>query len=188
MRALGAITSAVLVIEVGIIVDSSRSAAQPVTSTSAPRSMQRLWAIMGTAIGILWLASIGFAAALFRQRFADRGFGWALRLGMLITVLGSATGGLMVAPTAQQRVAINQTHHAPLRVGAHTVGAPDGGPGLPGVGWSSNHGDLRIPHFLGLHALQMIPLLYFLRTRRRAKFGVAETRFVFVISVELPCS
>jgi hypothetical protein len=180
-RVLGATTSAVLVLEVGIIVIQAFRGTTSHFNVSSSLDAS-FWAIMGTAIGILWLASIGFAAALFRQRFADRGFGWAVRLGMLTTVLGSATGGLMVAPTEQQRVAIAQTHHAPLRVGAHTVGAPDGGPGLPGVGWSSNHGDLRIPHFLGLHALQVIPLLYFLRTRRRARFGVAETRFVFAIS------
>src|SRR5947207_8680901 len=51
--------------------------------------------------------------------------------------------------------------------GSHTMGAPDGVPGLSGTGWSTEHGDLRIPHFIGLHALQVLPLIAFVTRRRR---------------------
>lgn len=180
VRILGALTAAVLVLEVGIIDFQAARGTTSHFNVSTPLD-GALWATMGVAIAVLWTSSIGTLVALFRQPFVDRSFGWALRLGMLVTVIGSASGGLMVTPTEQQRVTIAQTHHAPAFVGGHTVGAPDGGPGLPGVGWSRSHGDLRIPHFLGLHALQVIPLFYFLRARRR-RIASANTPYIFIVS------
>jgi hypothetical protein len=117
-----------------------------------------LFSIMGAAIFAQTLAAIAVAVALWRQRFADRAIGWALRFGMTITIIGAMTGGLMTAPTRAQLDAARAGQRMTV-AGAHTVGGPDGGPGLPGTGWSREHGDIRVAHFLGLHALQMLPLV-----------------------------
>ena len=137
-----------------------------------------LFTIMGSAIVVQTLTSIAVAVALWRQRFDDRALGWALRLGMIITIIGASTGGLMTRPTAAQLEEVRATGRMPI-AGAHTVGAPDGGRGLPGTGWSLEHGDLRIPHFVGLHAIQVLPL-FALAIRRRRLTESGRVRLVLV--------
>ena len=137
-----------------------------------------LFTIMGLAIAVQTLSTIAVAVALWRQRFDDRALGWALRFGLVITIIGASTGSLMARPTAAQLADARATGRMTI-AGAHTVGAADGGPGLPGTGWSVQHGDLRIPHFVGLHAMQALPLLALLLRRRRATM-TAQVRLVLI--------
>jgi hypothetical protein len=181
MRAIGWILSIVLVFEVAII---DLQAARGTSShfNAATSRDAALFAVMGVAIGFLWLASMAVLIALFRQKFQNPAWGWLLRLGMLTTVLGSAGGGLMLRMTPEQAANIRATHQV-RAVGGHTVGAPDGGPGLPGVGWSTQHGDLRVPHFFGLHGVQIIPFIgWLLISRRRIQDPRRQTRFAFALA------
>jgi hypothetical protein len=139
-----------------------------------------LFAAMGITIVGQTVASGAVAAALWRTRFADRALGIAVRVGMTITILGAASGGLMTAPTAGQLA--EARGGAPLTVvGAHTVGAADGGAGLPVTGWSTEHGDLRVPHFVGLHAVQVLPLLALWLRRRRLVLTASASYFALFI-------
>ena len=124
-----------------------------------------LFTIMGIAIVVQTITAVAVAVALWRQRFADPAIGWALRLGMTITIAGAMTGGLMTQPTREQMdgCAGRKSHDDRRR--PHGWRA-DGGPGLPGTGWSREHGDLRVAHFLGLHALQILPLAALVFARR----------------------
>jgi hypothetical protein len=125
---------------------------------------------MGAAIVVLWVGTLVLSLVIGARRLAAGPDLLALRAGMAISLLGMLVGALMlVQPSGVEGI-----------VGAHTVGAPDGGPGMPLTGWSTVAGDLRVGHFVGMHALQVLPLVAFL-TRRWA--AAARQRVVSTAAV-----
>jgi hypothetical protein len=128
----------------------------------------KLFDIMGSMIMVVWVMTLLAAILLLRQRLPDPAFAWALRLGLLITLVGMASGFLMTGPTPSQQAELRAGHQV-AAIGAHSVGVADGGPAMPITGWSTTGGDLRIGHFVGLHALQAMPLVGWLLGRRRIR-------------------
>ncbi|RKN47753.1 hypothetical protein [Micromonospora endolithica] len=116
-----------------------------------------LWATMGIAIMVLFAAHLLIAIVLLRRPAADRVARYAVGLGLGLSLLGMLAAVPMVLPAQEPGIE--------GIAGAHSVGVPDGGPGLPLVGWSTTGGDLRIGHFVGLHALQALPILAILLNR-----------------------
>lgn len=82
---------------------------------------------------------------------------WGMRLGIVLFILAGLEGFVMTSA---------------LR---HSVGVADGGAGLPFVNWSTEGGDLRVAHFIGMHALQAIPLFAYGAERYRAKSALLAT-------------
>ena len=164
-RVVGVGTAAAFVVELALIGGQAWRGTTSHFNVATPFDAA-IFAAMGLIIVTQTLLAAALAVALWRQPFADPALGWALRLGVLVTVLGAFTGGLMTRPTTAQIAAARSTHRLAIS-GAHTVGAPDGGPGLPVTGWSTRHGDVRVPHFIGLHAWQALPLFVLLGLRRR---------------------
>ncbi len=139
---------------------------------------EALFSAMGVTIVVLWTATLVIAVLLLRARIADRAAAWAMRSGVVLALAGAAVGFLMARPAPGQRRGVSEV------VGAHSVGVPDGGPSMPLTGWSTTGGDLRVPHFVGMHALQLLPLLVMLLTAlapRHARLADARVRLRLVL-------
>lgn len=150
---LGTVTSATAMLELIIIVTQAARGRRSHFNVATPLDTA-LWQIMGLTILVLFTANLAWAILVLRDQPSDTADTWSLRLGITLSLTGMALGGLMTFPTDAQ-----VADPAASIMGAHSVGVADGGPGLPLLGWSTVGGDLRIPHFVGMHALQLLPLL-----------------------------
>ena len=147
----GTISTVGLVIEMVIIVGVAAVGLTSHFNVSTPFHAA-LWSIMAFSIVAVWAMTLLAAIALFRTDLGDAARSLAIRAGAVLAVFGMGLAFLMTSPSAQQLATFEGV------AGAHAVGVADGGPGIPLLGWSTEAGDLRIPHFVGMHALQFFPL------------------------------
>jgi hypothetical protein len=136
----GGVALSITIETVIIFIQAGRGQASHYNVSSGLNAL--LFGTMGVFILVNTLLSVWAAYLVWHYPLAgSAGYVWGVRLGLPLSILGAVVGGLMI------------------RQLGHTVGAPDGGPSLPGLGWSTRAGDIRIAHFLGLHALQALPVL-----------------------------
>ena len=171
--AAGAVSVLGLVIEMVIIVGVAATGESSHFNVSTPFHTA-LWAVMAFSIVVVWMMTLVVSIALFRNPLGDRARTIAIRAGAVLAIVGMGLAFLMTGPTAAQLDDYQGI------VGAHTVGVADGGPGLPILGWSTVAGDLRIPHFIGMHALQVLPIMVVvleLLSARLPRFRSEAVRF-----------
>jgi hypothetical protein len=168
VRIAATITGSVLLIEVSLIImQVIRGRASHFNAATVFDAA--VFSTMGIAITVLATMNLLLAVLLMFQRLDSPVFGWALRLGVLASFVGMSTAFLMTAGPTPEQLAAMQAGEAVTSIGAHSVGVADGGSGLPFLGWSTEGGDLRVPHFFGLHGMQVIPLLGWLLARPSAR-------------------
>jgi hypothetical protein len=156
-RYVGNVVAGSAVIEIVLLIAQVVRGQQSHFNHSTPLN-STIFMIMGVLIVTVWCCGITIALAALWQRVGDRVQASALRLGLALSVGGMVVGFLMTCATDQQREAVRNGTSDGI-TGAHSVGVPDGGPGLPVTGWSTTGGDLRVAHFVGIHGLQVIPLV-----------------------------
>lgn len=153
----GTVVVAASVAEMGIIVAQVVRGRQSHFNVSTPVDTT-LFSLMGALVAVIYTGTLVVGAVLSFATTGDAATTWAVRLGVAIALAGMSVGFLMLGDTPDQAAAV--AAGAPRELaGAHAVGVADGGPGLPLLGWSTVGGDLRVGHFLGMHALQVLPLL-----------------------------
>lgn len=176
----GTLSAVMLLIELAIIAGAAAFGVNSHFNVTTPLATT-LWAIMAFSISALWVATLVVSIILFRNPLGDPARNLAIRAGAIIALVGMGLAFLMTSPNAQQLSNWQGIS------GAHAVGIADGGPGLPLLGWSTVAGDLRIPHFVGMHALQVIPLVLILielLSRRVAllRNGAVRLRLMVIVT------
>lgn len=148
---------------------------------------QLFYQLMAGGVTLMYCATllVGTAVAVF-STVPDKALTWALRIGLVIASAGLSVGFLMVIPTAAQLADPTAGTY-----GSHSVGGDDASGGIPFLGWNSVHGDLRVSHFIGMHALQVLPILAFalrgaMRERTRVRIVlIAGATYASVTAIAL---
>lgn len=128
----------------------------------------------------LFVANLVLAVIISWQKLADRPTRIALKAGLWLAVAGMALGYLMGFTGPQL---VRQTDGTVVGlVAGHTVNpdapanaARDGVGAMPLTHWSTTGGDLRIPHFVGLHGIQFLLVLAVVLTALAARWSWLRT-------------
>lgn len=154
-----------MIVEIFCIVLQSARGTTSHFNTATPFD-EAVFGLMGVMIILnTLLAAYAFILFFTTTTPLPNAYLWGIRLGLGIFILAGVEGTFMLARSS------------------HSVGLHDGGPGLPFVNWSRGGGDLRVAHFMCLHALQLIPLVAFVLHRHSQKLRVIHpTAWTFIFA------
>jgi hypothetical protein len=117
-----------------------------------------LYSMMALAATLVTLYTAYIGVLFFTNSFPElpNYYVWAIRLSIILFVVFSFEGFAMGSK-------LN-----------HSVGALNDNSNLFIIGWSKTVGDLRVSHFIGMHALQVLPFLsYYVLKNTKLTFGLS---------------
>ena len=158
-RRISNITGGMLLLEFALIVIQTIRGVPSHFNYATPFDTA-VFVTMAIGIAVLWGTNIIATWLLFREPSLSSVLTHGLRLGMLTSIIGMAVAFAMTGPNSVQLDALLDGHTL-MQIGAHTTNALVDGQTrmIPLLGWNLDGGDLRVAHFVGLHGLQIIPLL-----------------------------
>lgn len=160
---LGMVFAVTAVVDVGfVVVQAARGTFSHFnTETDAVNEIGQM--IFASGVPGLFVANLLIAVIVSIRPGADRPTVWAIRGGLAMAVVSMALGYLMgftgtqLTRTADGRLVELAAGHTVVDPDTRAaVGAPDAVAGMPITHWSAIGGDLRIPHFVGLHGIQVL--------------------------------
>jgi hypothetical protein len=155
----------VMLFELSVITWQAANGRRSHFNTSTPL-YANLFTWMGIAISILtvWTFVMGLDFWRASAGIIEAGYLWGIRMGIILFTIFAFEGAVMGAK---------------LR---HSIGGADGSPGIPFINWSKQYGDLRIAHFFGMHALQLLPLLGYFVFKKPAAIISFSAAYAAVVS------
>ncbi|MFP5019958.1 hypothetical protein [Pseudonocardia phyllosphaerae] len=154
---LGTLFAATAVVDVGFIaLQAARGTYSHFNTNTDPVNAIGQTVFTSGVLGMFGV-SLVIAVLLLVQRVGDAALTRALRAGLLLATAGMAVAFAIAGAGARRTVP--DAYGRPVTLaGAHGVGSPDGA-GMPLTNWSTTGGDLRVPHFVGLHSIQVLVLV-----------------------------
>ncbi|MFD9940449.1 hypothetical protein ACFWYW_42250 [Nonomuraea sp. NPDC059023] len=107
----------------------------------------------------VFVSNLIIAVLVLVQRVGDRAMTTAIRAGLVLAVHGTAVPYWMAfVGGIKERTVLNANGERVKMVIGHGIGDPDG-TGMPLTNWSVTGGDMRVPHFIGMHGIHALLIL-----------------------------
>ncbi|WP_051393039.1 hypothetical protein [Glycomyces arizonensis] len=152
----GTVFAALSVFEVGVIAMAASLGTYSHFNSSDELSNQIVQNAFQYGVPVLFMINFVMAIVVLWQRIGDRAVTAVIRWGLLLSTLGMIAAFFIVGLSKQRPRTVEDAYGDPVELSSgHGIGDPDGN-GMFLTNWSVTGGDLRVPHFIGLHGIQVL--------------------------------